>query len=126
MTRVRRTLTGLLLAVVLLATAGVQAAGNGGFDVAAGFQNFDPTVHVDVLAVDCNPGFTCGTVNIEVDWDDGSAIDDHVEYYTTIGDEEFQHEYDDDGTYHVELSLDDNFGNWYKVTRDMEIDQSGL
>lgn len=106
----RLILVATLLAIVSVSTS--ESAGNGGFTVSVNHSNFDPFVELTVLGVNCNTGYTCGTVNIEVDWDDGSAIDDHVEFWSSIGDEEFEHEYQEGGTYDVELSLDDEFGNW--------------
>ena len=108
---------GLALGIALLAASSPQAAGNGGFTVYWGGNEWDPDVELYILLMNCNTGYTCGTVNLEVDWDDGSAIDSHVEHWSTVSEEEFDHEYDSDGTYTAEFSADDHYGNWWKVTR---------
>jgi hypothetical protein len=94
----------------LQASATLQ--GNGGFYTQIGYLANPPTkvTFVDV-DVDCEYGYTCGLTNVEVDWDDGTALDSFVGYLP-IEELGFEHEYAQNGLYHVEVSADDDMGNW--------------
>lgn len=102
----------LLLAAGTPSAAAPSQSGNGGFSSQIGYSPTPATklAFVDVK-VECETGYTCGLTNVEVDWDDGSAIDSFVDYLP-IDEAGFQHEYAENGLYHVEASADDDMGNW--------------
>ena len=104
--------------------AGAQSSGNGGFTVGplgAGYIGFVGNKDVwSDITIQCSTGFTCGLTNIEVDWDDGSAIDSHVTNLP-VWEYEFYHEYQANGLYHVFFSADDDNSNWWNTTRDLQV-----
>lgn len=115
-----RMAVGLLAISVAMFGVNLGAAGNGGFTVVWSAPLFGNDAAVYVISLTCTSGYTCGTANIEVDWDDGSAIDSHVGAVPQF-EVEFEHEYEE-GLYHAVVSADDNFGNWWSQTRDFDVD----
>jgi hypothetical protein len=110
------------------AASGLSAAGNGAFLHQYRGGPFGGNKGASAqFEIYCNQGFTCGYANVEVDWDDGSAIDSIVGNVPPVNssgtplEEEFIHYYAQNGLYHVHLSIDDNMGNWWNMIDDYYI-----
>jgi hypothetical protein len=124
MTRFLRDVFLAVALVAALATLGTLRAdsGNGGFS----YSLFPGSIGKQAamqFSVGCSQGFTCGLTSIEVDWDDGSATDSVVGYVsqTQLLEEEFLHEYAQNGLYHAKFGIDDDLGNWVIGERDFNI-----
>jgi len=126
MTRFKKYFAATALVTGMAVAVGAQS-GNGAF--LTGFRAIEIGVDKKASAqfeIHCNTGFSCGLANVEVDWDDGSAIDFINGYVYPLSqdnplEEEFIHQYASNGLYHGQASIDDDQGNWWAQPFDMQI-----
>lgn len=123
MTRFTKGLSLVALTIALVVPMPLVAGGNGAFtnqfrgdEVGS---NHEAWVQFEVV---CNTGFTCGYATAEMDWDDGN-FDNIVGpvSQTQYLEDEWVHEYAENGVYHGLFEVDDDLGNWSTSTIDFDI-----